>query len=94
MYDKTKYIYVGLDLHKEQHTAVIVDCFKEKLGEITFQNKPSECNGKRSGHGNRRRILKERCFMHPVRRWHMFWARSKRASDRLLESSKISQGKD
>lgn len=21
MYDKTKYIYVGLDLHKEQHTA-------------------------------------------------------------------------
>ena len=42
MYDKTKFIYVGLDLHKEQHTAVIMDCFKEKLGEITFQNKPSE----------------------------------------------------
>ena len=42
MYDKTKYIYVGLDLHKEQHTAVIMDCFNDKLGEITFQNKPSE----------------------------------------------------
>ena len=42
MYDKTKYIYVGLDLHKEQHTAVIMDCFNEKLGEVTFQNKPSE----------------------------------------------------
>ena len=42
MYDKTKFIYVGLDLHKEQHTAVIMDCFNEKLGEITFQNKPSE----------------------------------------------------
>ncbi len=42
MYDKMKYIYVGLDLHKEQHTAVIMDCFNEKLGEITFQNKPSE----------------------------------------------------
>ncbi len=42
MYDKTKYIYVGLDLHKEQHTAVIMDCFNEKFGEITFQNKPSE----------------------------------------------------
>ena len=42
MYDKTKYIYVGLDHHKEQHTAVIMDCFNEKLGEITFQNKPSE----------------------------------------------------
>ena len=30
MYDKTKFIYVGLDLHKEQHTAVIMDCFNEK----------------------------------------------------------------
>lgn len=40
--DKTNFIYVGLDLHKEQHTAVIMDCFNEKLGEITFQNKPSE----------------------------------------------------
>lgn len=37
MYDKTKYIYVGLDLHKEQHTAVIMGCFNEKLGEITFE---------------------------------------------------------
>ena len=27
MYDKTKYIYVGLDLHKEQHTAVIIGKF-------------------------------------------------------------------
>ena len=42
MYDKTKFIYVGLDLHKEQHTAVIMDCFNEKFGEVTFQNKPSE----------------------------------------------------
>lgn len=42
MYDKTKFIYVRIDLHKEQHTAVIMDCFNEKLGEITFQNKPSE----------------------------------------------------
>ena len=42
MYDKTKFIYVGLGLHKEQHTAVIMHCFNEKLGEVTFQNKPSE----------------------------------------------------
>lgn len=42
MYDKTKYIYMWLDLHKEQHMAVIMDCFNEKLGEITFQNKPSK----------------------------------------------------
>ena len=42
MYNKTKYIHVGLDLHKEQHSAVIMDCFNEKFGENTFQNKPSE----------------------------------------------------
>jgi transposase len=36
-----KYIYIGLDLHKFQHTAVILDCWFEKLGEMTFQNKPS-----------------------------------------------------
>ena len=35
-------IYVGINLHKEQHAAVIMDCLNEKLGEITFQNKPSE----------------------------------------------------
>ena len=33
---------MGLDLHKEQHMAVIKDCFHEKLGENTFQNKHSE----------------------------------------------------
>lgn len=33
---------MGIDLHKKQYTAVIMDCFNEKLGEITFQNKPSE----------------------------------------------------
>lgn len=41
MYNKTKYIYVESELHKEQHTAVIMDCFNKKFGEITFQNKPS-----------------------------------------------------
>jgi len=39
---KQSIFYVGLDLHKEQHTAVIMDCFNEKLGEITIENKPSE----------------------------------------------------
>lgn len=38
---RDKHIYIGLDLHKFQHTAVIVDCWFEKLGEMTFQNKPS-----------------------------------------------------
>lgn len=37
---RDKHIYIGLDLHKFQHTAVIVDCWFEKLGEMTFQNKP------------------------------------------------------
>lgn len=35
-------IYVGIDLHKETHTAVIIDCYNNKLGEITFANTPAE----------------------------------------------------
>ena len=38
---KQKHIYVGVDLHKATHTAVIVDCWFEKLGEIQFENKPA-----------------------------------------------------
>lgn len=38
---KQKHIYVGVDLHKKTHTAVIIDCWHENLGEITFENKPS-----------------------------------------------------
>lgn len=39
---KDEYVYVGVDLHKSTHTAVIVDYLNGKLGEITFINKPSE----------------------------------------------------
>ena len=39
---KENIIYVGIDLHKETHTAVMLDCWNHKLGEITFENKPSE----------------------------------------------------
>lgn len=35
------YIYVGVDLHKQHHTAVIIDCWNQKLGEIKFDNKPT-----------------------------------------------------
>ena len=28
-------------MHKKTHTAVIVDCWHEKLDDITFENKPS-----------------------------------------------------
>lgn len=41
---REKFIYVGVDLHKFQHTAVIVNCWGEKLNEKTFLNKPSLFN--------------------------------------------------
>jgi len=39
---KMRYTYVGIDSHKGTHTAVFLDCFFEKLGEITFENLPSK----------------------------------------------------
>jgi len=39
---KMRYTYVGVDSHKDTHTAVFLDCFFEKLGEITFDNLPSK----------------------------------------------------
>ena len=41
MHPKTKHVYVGIDTHKRSHTAVIINCFGEKLGELTFENKPA-----------------------------------------------------
>jgi transposase len=38
---KQNYVYVGIDLHKGSHTAVVIDCWNEKLFEITIENKPS-----------------------------------------------------
>ena len=38
---KMKWTYVGIDSHRDTHTAVFLDCFFEKLGEITFHNLPS-----------------------------------------------------
>ncbi len=42
MHPKMKHVYVGIDIHRETHTAVIINCFGDKLGEITFLNKPSD----------------------------------------------------
>lgn len=39
---RQNYLYIGCDLHKESHTAVIVNCWNEKLATITIENKPSE----------------------------------------------------
>ncbi len=41
MHPKMAKIYVGVDTHKQTHTAVAINCFNEKLGEITFENRPS-----------------------------------------------------
>ena len=39
---KENFIYVGIDLHKKTHTAVMIDCYNQKLGEITFPNRPAD----------------------------------------------------
>lgn len=41
MHKKQRYLYVGVDLHKQHHTAVIMNCWQEKLREIQIENKPS-----------------------------------------------------
>lgn len=40
MHPKMKYTYVGIDSHKDSHTAVFLNCFFEKLGELTFPTAP------------------------------------------------------
>jgi len=42
LHPKMKYTYVGIDSHKDTHTAVFLDCFFEKRGEIAFENLPSK----------------------------------------------------
>ncbi len=44
MQKRENYLYVGMDLHKETHTAVMVNCWNEKLDVIVIENKPSEFN--------------------------------------------------
>ncbi|AYV70491.1 IS110 family transposase [Bacillus sp. PK3-056] len=41
MHEKQKHLYVGVDLHKQHHVAVIINCWQEKLDEIKVENKPS-----------------------------------------------------
>lgn len=39
---KQKHVYVGVDLHKHKHVAVIIDYWHEKMGnKIEFDNKPA-----------------------------------------------------
>ncbi|MCO1604053.1 IS110 family transposase [Desulfosporosinus nitroreducens] len=44
MHYKQKYVYVGLDLHKNTNTAVIINCWNERLDEITFENRQHAFN--------------------------------------------------
>ena len=41
---RENYLYVGVDLHKKTHTAVLTNCWNEKLDVIEIENKPSEFN--------------------------------------------------
>lgn len=41
---RENYLYIGMDLHKATHTAVLVNCWNEKLDVIVIENKPSEFN--------------------------------------------------
>jgi len=45
VHPKMKNVYVGVDTHKWTHTAVVINCFAEKLGEVTIQNRPAEFEG-------------------------------------------------
>ncbi len=42
LHPKMRHVYIGCDIHKHQHTAVIINCFSEKLGELTFPNKKQD----------------------------------------------------
>jgi len=42
IHPKMGYTYIGIDSHKDTHTACFLNCFYEKLGEIVFDNRPSK----------------------------------------------------
>lgn len=42
IYQKRNTCFIGIDMHKDIHCAVIIDCWMKKLGEITFENRPSK----------------------------------------------------
>jgi len=41
IYHKRNTCFVGIDMHKDTHCAVVIDCWMNKLGEINFENRPS-----------------------------------------------------
>jgi len=41
IYHKRNTCFVGIDMHKDAHCAVVIDCWMNKLGEVNFENRPS-----------------------------------------------------
>lgn len=35
-----KHLFVGVDTHKNQHTAVVMSCFHQNLGSVQTPNNP------------------------------------------------------
>ncbi len=42
IYQKRNTCFIGIDMHKDTHCAVIIDCWMNKLGEVSFENRPSK----------------------------------------------------
>ncbi|KNY30506.1 IS110 family transposase [Pseudobacteroides cellulosolvens] len=38
LHPKMRKLFIGVDIHKRTHVAVIINCFTEKLGELRFEN--------------------------------------------------------
>jgi len=43
--DYQNHLFVGVDTHKNQHTAVIINCFHKELGTIQTPNNPGDFEG-------------------------------------------------
>lgn len=43
--NKRNCAFCGIDMHKQQHTAVVIDCWMRKMGEVTFENRPRKFDG-------------------------------------------------
>ncbi len=38
-WDRLKLAFVGIDVHKDRHTATVLDCFGDRLGLVTVANR-------------------------------------------------------
>lgn len=42
IYQKRNTCFIGIDMHKDTHCAVVIDCWMNKIGEVNFENRPSK----------------------------------------------------